>query len=432
MNVRAMAAIILRDVTEGASLSDALSRHVMKWKDARDEALLQALCYGVCRWYFRLNTVLEKLLDNPIKSRDQDIYCLLLVGLYQLSDMRVPAHAAVAETVNAVNALKKTWAKGLVNAVLRNYLREADAINQEIEKDERAIYSHPRWMIDRTKEDWPDDWQSILIANNQHPPFSLRVNLKKISREQYLEKLTANGMTASVIHETEAGITLTEPSDVSKLPGFLAGEVSVQDGGAQLAAELLDVKPGQRVLDACAAPGGKTAHILEREPGLQQMVALDSDAKRLERVKESLTRLALSADRVLAADAGEIDAWWDGVPFDRILLDVPCSASGVIRRHPDIKGLRRADDIPVLAARQARLLSALWKVLKPDGLLVYVTCSVYALENVQVVAAFLAAHPEAREEKIRATIGKECAVGRQILPGMHGMDGFYFACLRKC
>ncbi|HSW94353.1 MAG TPA: 16S rRNA (cytosine(967)-C(5))-methyltransferase RsmB [Gammaproteobacteria bacterium] len=430
MNVRAMAATILCDVMEGASLSDALSKRVMKWKDARDEALLQALCYGVCRGYFRLDAVLKKCLDNPIKPRDQDIDCLLRVGLYQLMDMRVPTHAAVAETVNAVRALKKPWAKGLVNAVLRHYLREAEIINREIEKDETAFYSHPGFMIDFTKKDWPDDWQAILTANNQHPPFSLRVNLAKITREKYLEKLTANGMIAQAIQETEAGITLTKPCEVADLPGFLQSEISVQDGAAQLAGELLDVKPGQRVLDACAAPGGKTTHILERTPRLQKLIAVDRDEKRLNRVSENLARLHLVADLVLA-DAGHINTWWDGVLFDRILLDAPCSASGVIRRHPDIKWLRRAADIPALAKEQGRLLTALWPTLKPGGLLVYVTCSVYALENARVVEAFLTTHPDARIEKIRATFGKECAVGRQILPGMHGMDGFYFACLRK-
>jgi len=332
--------------------------------------------------------------------------------------------------VDAVRDFKKIWAKGLVNAVLRNYQRHAEEVSQAFQKNEKAVYSHPAWMIDSVKKDWPDDWKDILNNNNQHPPFSLRVNLQKISRENYLENLRAEEMEASVIPETQSGITLLEACDVRKLPGFLTGDISVQDGAAQLAVELLDLQPGQRVLDACAAPGGKTTHILEWQPRLEKVIAIDRDKVRLGSVKENLDRLQLDAE-LICADAGSISEWWDGVLFDRILLDAPCSASGVIRRHPDIKLLREAGDIDPLAKEQARLLSALWSVLKPDGMLVYATCSVYAEENVQVLNAFIAANPDVKEEKIKATFGRECSVGRQILPGMHGMDGFYFACLRK-
>ena len=430
MNVRAIAATVLSKVMEGASLSDTLPIYSAKLTDTRDQAFLQALCYGVCRWYFRLDAILQHLLDNPLKAKDADVFCLLLVGLYQLMDMRVPPHAAVAETVNATRGLKKIWAKGLVNAVLRNYQRQAETIDQAIQKNPNAFYAHPDWMIAMVKKDWPDAWEAILSGNNQHPPFSLRVNTQKNSRENYLQKLEAKSIEAHAIHETHSGITLAEPCDVGKLPGFAQGEVSVQDGAAQLAAELLRLEPGLRVLDACAAPGGKTTHILELQPRLQQLLAIDDDKARLAVINENFDRLQLSAD-VVCADAGDISAWWDGVLFDRVLLDAPCSASGVIRRHPDIKLLREQDDIDRLSREQARLLEALWSVLKPGGLLVYATCSVYAAENVRVLADFMSAHPDAKEEKINAVWGRICPIGRQVLPGMHGMDGFYFACLQK-
>lgn len=431
MNLRVTAASIINDVLEGASLSDALPKHTAKITDARDQAFLQALVYGVCRWYFRLDAIVKMLLDKPLKEKDRDIYCLMLVGLYQLIEMRVPPHAAVAETVDATKSFKKVWAKGLVNAVLRNYQRRAQEINQAIEKNFSAVYSHPLWMIEIIKKDWPEDWQDILLANNQHPPLSLRANQQKITREKYVEKLATQNIQTHVITETQAGMTLVEPQDVTILPGFSQGEISVQDGAAQLAAELLSVLPGQRVLDACAAPGGKTTHILELQGELGKVVALDCDSTRLLAVKDNLERLQLSAD-IVCADAGDVNQWWDGVLFDRILLDAPCSASGVIRRHPDIKLLRQAIDISRLAKDQLRLLTALWAVLKSDGLLVYATCSVYAEENMRVLESFIAASADAKEEKIKASWGKECLIGRQILPGMHGMDGFYYACLRKC
>jgi 16S rRNA (cytosine967-C5)-methyltransferase len=431
MNLRATAATILSEVLDGASLSEALPTCLSKVKDKRDQAFLQALCFGVCRWYFRLDAILQILLDKPVKAKDQDIYCLLLVGLYQLIEMRVPAHASIAETVDAAKSLKKIWAKGLVNAVLRNYQRRSQEVNQKIQQNLNAVYAYPTWMIETTQKDWPENWKDILIAGNQHPPFSLRVNQKKITREKYIDKLMQQQIEVNPIVETQSGITLLAARDVNTLPDFFQGEVSVQDGAAQLAAELLSLSPKQRVLDACAAPGGKTTHILESQPLLEKVIAIDHDQERLTIVKENLERLQLTAE-LTCADAGNIDEWWDGVLFDRILLDAPCSASGVIRRHPDIKLLRHPDDINSLKKEQARLLSALWSVLKPNGLLVYATCSVYAEENSHVLSSFIAMNTDAKEEKIDAAWGKACVIGRQILPGMHGMDGFYFACLRKC
>lgn len=427
-DLRAAAAKVILDVIlEGRSLTDSLPEKSAKFKDARDRALLQAICYGVCRWFYRLDAFTRVLLEKPMKQKDLDVYALLLVGLYQLADMRIPAYAAVAETVAATNALKKTWAKGLVNAVLRQYQREEDKLDDDLSPE--AFYSHPRWFIEKIEKTYPDKLEMICDANNEHPPFSLRVNQKIISREKYLEKLAEENIEAEIISETKSGIVLAHANDVEKLPGFEAGEVSVQDGAAQLAAELLMLEPGQRVLDACAAPGGKTAHILETEPTVK-CIAIDNDEKRMSVVTENLARLKLTAECVVA-DAGDIKKWWDGSAFDRILLDAPCSASGVIRRHPDIKLLRRASDISKFAETQSRLLNSLWEVLKPGGILLYATCSVFAEENVRVVEQFLADHPEAKEEKINLAVGIDCAVGKQILPGMNGMDGFYFARLRK-
>lgn len=427
-NIRAIAATVLYDVIEeGRSLADSLPSASAQLADSRDKALLQALCYGACRWFYRLDAIALKLLDTPLKQKDNDIYALILIGLYQLMDMRIPDYAAVTETVDATLHFKKPWAKGLVNGVLRQAQRHTDELNENLSFS--AIYSHPEWMIGKIKKHYPAHLENTLDANNQHPPFSLRVNQQRISREAYLEKLSAEGISAQPIPETQAGIILEEAFDVLQLPGFSDGEISVQDGAAQLAAELLELAPEQSILDACAAPGGKTAHILELQPSAH-CVAVDHDEERLASVTDNLQRLQLSAT-CIAADVAETKKWWDGKLFDRILLDAPCSASGVIRRHPDIKLLRRPTDILELAKIQLQLLNAVWPLLKPNGLLVYATCSIFVEENTHVLKQFLALHPEAKEEKITATWGMDCDIGKQILPGMHNMDGFYFARLRK-
>ncbi len=429
INLRMLAArTVYQVLVHGRSLSDCLPETLTRVRELRDQSFLQAMCYGVCRWYYRLDALAHLLLEKPLKLKDQDIHCLILVGLYQLTEMRVPAHAVLDETVSAAQAFKKPWAKGLVNAVLRSYQRSASELNEKMLQSLVTLYMHPQWIIDQVQKNWLLDWQDILTANNQRPPFALRVNQKQITRERYLEKLTANNMKARIIPETQAGILLEQPVDVQDLPGFLIGEVSVQDGAAQLAAELLELKAGQRVLDMCAAPGGKTAHILELQPDVE-LVAVDRDEKRLQDVRNNLARLQLLAT-CISADAGGKE-WSDGQLFDRILLDAPCSASGVIRRHPDIKILRRATDIAKLVHEQTRLLNAAWGLLKPGGLLVYATCSIFPEENVAVLQAFLTSHPDATEEMIRMDWGKSCAVGRQILPGMHDMDGFYFARLKR-
>jgi len=429
-NLRLIAARVIDQVTAGHSLTDCLESQLSPIRAARDRSFVQALCYGVCRFYSRLDVILSYLLKKPLKAKDTDVHALLLVGLYQLMEMRVPPHAAVAETVDATENLGKTWAQGLVNAILREYLRQREQIEEKIKEDPEAFYAHPAWWIKAISLAWPDHWQEILQANNQHPPFSLRVNQLRLTREQYLDQLPAQTYSAHSIPETRSGIILETPISTDELPGFSAGDVSVQDGASQLAAPLLSLTPELRVLDACAAPGGKLMHIVETEPTLLAVIAVEKDAKRIVSIRENLTRLKVNAT-CICHDVSAVNVWWDGQLFDRILLDAPCSASGVIRRHPDIKLLRQPGDMKVLAKEQRHLLESLWPLLKPGGLLLYATCSIFPEENVQVVQPFLVSHADAKEDSIRAEWGVPLTVGRQILPGQHNMDGFYYVRLRK-
>jgi len=430
MSVRARAARVLSGVTEGRSLADILPPVLDAMAEARQRALLQELVYGTLRWYYRLDALLGQLLRKSLKQKDDDLRCLLLTGLYQLDQLAMPQRVAVNETVEAVRDLGKSWAGGLVNAVLRNFQRHSPALLANLADNPQAYYAHPAWMIRRLQEHWPHDWAGILAANNARPPFCLRVNRQQMTRAEYLELLDEQSLAATALPHTTQGILLEYPVPVALLPGFAAGSVSVQDGGAQLAAVLLQLAPGQRVLDACAAPGGKTAHILESEPRLRGLTAIDIDAQRLQRVAGNLSRAGLRTELV-RGDAAEPSSWWDGDYYDRILLDAPCSATGVIRRHPDIKLLRKADDIDGLALQQGRLLQALWPLLAPGGMLLYCTCSVLAEENTRQIEHFLAAMPDAREVTVAAAWGRVCRHGRQLLPGDDNMDGFYFACLRK-
>ncbi len=394
-----------------------------------ERALTQELCYGVLRYYPRLAFLAALLMNRPLKRKDRDVQHLILIGLYQLIYLKVPAHAAVAETVAATRRLGKDWAAGLVNALLRGYQRRAEQLLAQADADPVARYAHPHEWLTRLKNDWPAYWQDILDANNRHPPMTLRVNTRHGSRDDYAAQLQAVGIGAHPVLKAPQALTLEKPVDVAKLPGFSTGAVSVQDAAAQLAAPLLDIAPGLRVLDACAAPGGKTAHLLESEPRLR-LLALDSDAQRLTHVQETLARLRLQAD-LRHGDAASPHDWWDGEAFDRILLDAPCSGSGVIRRHPDIKLLRTAQDIVSLAEQQQRLLEALWPLLAQGGILLYATCSVLMMENQHNLARFLAAHTDAREQAIDANWGHAQTPGRQILSGESGTDGFYFARLMK-
>jgi 16S rRNA (cytosine967-C5)-methyltransferase len=363
-----------------------------------------------------------------LKQKDSDIHALLLSGVYQLRYLDTPPHAAINETVAATVALKKDWAKGLVNAVLRNVQRQGDELTQSLNEWQRA--AHPQWLYGKLQKNYPPDIASIIAANNDKGPLTLRVNARKTSREDYLQQLNDAGIAAQVCADTASGIRLDTATDVTALPGWNEGVVSVQDASAQLAGELLPLASHQRVLDACAAPGGKTAHLLEREPSLQ-LTAIDIDAKRLMRVKETLARLQLPAAECIDADVGIIDEWWNGKMFDRILLDAPCSATGVIRRHPDIKLLRTPKDIEKLAIVQLRLLTQLWETLADDGYLLYATCSVLPQENSAVIAAFLKERADAEEVEIDERHGMKQLHGRQRLPEVNGGDGFYYALLRK-
>lgn len=424
MNVRLISANVIVRVLEGKSLTTALDDAWLKVSDIKDRAFIQALCYGCIRYYFRLDFILNKLVNKPVK--DKQVKALLLLGLFQLKYMRVKQHAAVSETVAVMK--KKQWAKSLLNAVLRRYLREQDEL--EAMADKHVAYAHPDWMIKLIKFDWREDAKTILLANNQLPPMVLRVNHKFCTAADYIKLLEANNISATAVASSEQAVLLSDPVVVSKLPKFAEGWVSVQDSAAQLAAKLLNAQAGDRVLDVCAAPGGKTAHILEMQANLSSLLAIDIDAKRLQRVDENLTRLKLKAD-VLVADAADTDSWWDGVQYDRILLDAPCSGLGVIRRHPDIKLLRRAQDIEPLQKLQQAILQANWAILKPGGTLLYATCSILKQENECQIESFLASNDDAIELVIEADWGVKRPFGRQILTGDQFMDGFYYACLQK-
>ncbi len=430
MDARSTATEVLTEVlVHRYSLSDCLDYHLNNLNDPRERALAQALCYGVLRWHPRLEALLQRLLRKPMAATEGDIQALLLIGLYQHIYLRIPPHAATAATVNVTRSLKKKWATGLVNAVLRNFQRRRKYLLSSVDAETHLKLAHPRWLLKRMQTEWPTQWEAIAEANNTHPPLTLRVNARQQSRDAYLELLHQANMAASPTPYTDCGITLEHPVDVQQLPGFKQGWVSVQDGAAQLAAPLLDVPIGARVLDACAAPGGKTAHLLERYQ-IGTLIALDNQADRVKKLHDTLQRLQLTADG-RCADITEPDSWWDGQPFDRILFDAPCSGTGVIRRHPDIKYLRRPSDIEKLAAQQAHLLEALWPLLTPGGQLLYVTCSIIADENDRQIQKFLAAHPDAAEVVLTADWGHAQKYGRQILPGENNQDGFYYACLTK-
>lgn len=430
MNPRLAAARALAAVLSGkASLNSSLPAQLDKVDD-RDRGLTQDLAFGTARWQPRLDQLAAQLLQKPFKAADADVQALLLVGLYQLFYTRIPAHAAIGETVGCADKLKKPWAKALLNAVLRRAQREGEALLADMERDPVVRTAHPRWLQKSLKAFWPEQWEAICAANNAHPPMILRINRRHHSRDAYLALLAEAGIQASACQYSRDGIVLAEACDVRGLPGFAEGWVSVQDEAAQLSADLLELAPGQRVLDACCAPGGKTCHLLEAEPKLAHMVAIDLEAKRLTRVRENLDRLKLDAE-LIACDARDTASWWDGKQFQRILLDAPCSATGVIRRHPDIKLTRQADDIPALAALQGELLDALWPTLEVGGMLLYATCSSLPTENTEVIDAFLARTPGARELDLATEAGLRQPHGRQLLAQEGGHDGFYYAKLIK-
>jgi 16S rRNA (cytosine967-C5)-methyltransferase len=427
-NVRALAASI---VSELLANRGSLSTHLAKFSDYADSALLQQLCYGCCRYYFELHALLAQLLETPLRNKDQDLHCLLMLGIYQLRYMRTPAHAAVNETVAAAVALQKSWARGLINAVLRNYLKRLDELDTFLlQQDIATRTAHPEWLANALAQDWPAQSEQLLRSNNQHPPMTLRVNLGKISRDNYLALLEESDLPARPGTLSDSAVYLEAPCQVAALPGFNQGLVSVQDEASQLVVVELVLGAGLALLDACAAPGGKACHILECKHLLTKLIALDNSERRLTQIADNLARLDLRAT-VLQGDAACPASWWDGELFDRILLDAPCSATGVIRRHPDIKLLRRKDEIDTLAAQQLNLLTALWTCLKPGGVLLYTTCSLLRQENEGVIAQFLQQETGAENSTITADWGVECRFGRQLLPADKGSDGFYFARLIK-
>ncbi len=428
--VRVQAAHTLSQVLQQKASLAALMAPALANVAENERPLLQELCFGTCRWQPQLQSILGRLLAKPLKNSDSDIHALLLIGLYQLRYTRTPDHAAIATTVDACKKLKKKWAEKLVNGVLRNYQREQQQLESQLANSPSFATGHPNWLRKAIEKFWPLQCTDIFTANNAHPPFTLRLNVAHLDRQSYLSQLQAQDISAQTTPFSPFGITLQKAVGVLLLPHFEDGLVSVQDEAAQLSAELLQLERGQRVLDACCAPGGKTGHILELEEGLGEVIALDLEQRRLVRVHENLQRLNKEAT-IICADAGDTDVWWDGKGFDRILLDAPCSATGVIRRHPDIKLLRVAEDIAKLAALQLSLLKALWPTLKPGGRLVYATCSVLPTENTRVIEKFMKGHEDAKHCVIDADWGIEQPFGRQLLPQLDGHDGFYYACIEK-
>lgn len=429
-SVRAAAARGVARVIQGGSLNDLLPAILGGISEPADRALAQELVYGSLRWGPRLEFMLSGLLDRPVRKREPRVHALLMIGLYQLFYTRIPPHAAVAETVEAARLMKKPWAVSLVNAVLRRVQREHESVVAAADAHPVGRSAHPDWLLQAFQRDWPQDWEQIVAANNERPPMTLRTNARLQGRDACLTALRNDGIAAEAHPFARDGIQLENAVDVSRLPGFADGMLSVQDAAAQLAADLVDPQAGDRILDACAAPGGKTAHLLERCPALEQLVAVDRDGDRLDRVGENLARLNLGA-KLVEGDAAKPETWWDDAPFDRILVDAPCSATGVIRRHPDIKLLRRQKDIASLAGVQARILDQLWPLLAPGGRLVYATCSVLAAENADQAAAFVRRHPDAVALPIAAPWGRPAGFGRQVLPGEAGMDGFFYAVFVK-
>ncbi len=427
LDPRAAAAQVIGDVLTGRSLNQVLAPRLAQVAE-RERSLLQQLSYGTLRQAPRLQALLGQLLNKPLRNKDSDIQGLLLCGLYQLDSTRIPDHAAVASTVGAVAVLKKPWAKSMTNAVLRRFLREREALALEL--TDAAAASHPEWLYHALLKQWPTAARDIMEANNLQPPMTLRVNTGQISRQDYLDKLSAQDIEARAGRLSPQAIYLAKPCDVSELPGFAEGEASVQDEAAQMAGLLLQAAPGERVLDACAAPGGKACHLLELQPQLAELVAMDVDETRLQKVSQNLQRLKLQAT-LLVGDARQSGAQLTPASFDRILVDAPCSATGVIRRHPDVKLLRRPEDIDQLARLQLHILQGLWPLLKPGGTLLYATCSVLAEENGEVIQHFLAQYPDAAVVSLEEPWGQAAGGGRQLLPSALATDGLFYAMLRK-
>ena len=433
MNTRQLAANVVDGViSHGMSLPKALDQYLSSNLSADDLSFVKALSFGTLRWYYRLDFMLDHLLTKPIRNKEHFVKMLTLVGLYQLAYMRVAPHAAVSATVDGIG--KKFWAKGLINGVLRNFQRQQDQLEQQADQNLRTKTAHPAWMVDAFQRSWHSQAETLLLNNNQPPPMILRVNRLKASRDDYLSKLQQIGIAGQLSAVSADGIVLDKPVDVAALPDFKQGVVYVQDTAAQLVAHFLDVDNGQRVADLCAAPGGKAIHVLELCPDLDELVAVDIDSKRVKMIASNVQRCDVSMT-LICADATDLESWWDGRLFDRVMLDVPCSGTGVIRRHPDIKVLRQASDIAALVKYQRQLLEAGWDVTAPGGVMLYTTCSVLPEENTEQIAWFLNAHSNAVEwpiEQLSDMVGiQQMTPGSQILTGTQGLDGFFYGRIRK-
>ena len=433
---RAAAARAVNQVlVNGATLERALADNLPAQWATRDQAQVRALAFGTLRWHCRHRQIINELLHRPIRKRDRVLEALLSVGLFQLLQPRQPEYAAVSATVGATRVLDVGWAAGLVNAALRRFQRDQKKIMRKVLATTEGRYSQPQWLIEHVRADWPDQWQEQLDAALEPPPLWIRVNRNRITPEEYRERLENE---LQIPAQSQAGfpdaLRLETALPATELPGFANGLVSVQDAASQVAPDLLGASGSMRVLDACAAPGGKATHLLERCDGKLDLFALDVDGERLARVEENLARLGLSA-RVIAGDAREPGTWWDGRVFDRILLDAPCSATGVIRRHPDIRFLRRPGDIETLAIRQTEMLEQLWPLLTPGGALLYCTCSVLREENEAVVEEFIARQEDVRIKQplVGAVLNSlwPLAHGYQFLPEPEGVDGIYYALMTK-
>jgi 16S rRNA (cytosine967-C5)-methyltransferase len=416
-------------LNSGSNLSDAESQN--KQAEARDRAFTRHLAYGVLRWLTALEWLATQLLKKPLRRKDRDVHRLILLGLFELWKGDAAAHAAIHENAECARTVGKPWAVSVINAVLRRFQREQTFWVARLEnQDER--FAHPEWLLQALKADWPEDWQQIVAANNRPGPLWLRLN-RLFDTADTVDGLTASGLTLERHPVAVDAVKVSPAGPVNLLPGFDQGRISVQDPAAQLAAELLQLEDYHHVLDACAAPGGKACHILETAPGLT-LDALDQSQSRLELVAENLDRLGLrrgNTIKLVAADAAAKTEWWDGVLFDRIMLDAPCSATGVIRRHPEIKWLRNPGQIENAAKFQARLLQRLWPLLKVGGILLYATCSVLRVENSRQIQRFIELHPDSELLETDANWGHKLDYGRQILPGQQEMDGFFYASLRK-
>lgn len=434
MNSRAMAANAINSVvSERKSLADILPKLLENVEDKATRSYIKQLCFGVLRHYRVLSAYADLLLTSPTKAKNWDIFCLLLVGIYQIRFLSTPAYAAVSETVNATRKMKKPWAASVINKTLRRFIDEQDQLSSNISTRPGVTYSHPDWLVTRLQQDWPEQWIPLLEANNAKAPMFVRVNQQQITREDFVNNLQAADIPARLVDNVAHAVEIIEPCSVQMIPGFEEGHFYVQDISGQMAVALLDLMPEQSVLDCCAAPGSKTTHMLETQPELKSLVAIDNQVHRLPKIRENLQRLKLPYDHLYLtlADASHVEQWWHGDQFDRMLIDAPCSATGVIRRHQDIKWLRQDSDIKSLTQVQALLLHKLWPLLKPGGRLLYSTCSILKDENEKQAQRFLKQHKDAKPVNFELPYGNKQSIGWQILPEPNGPDGFYYALFEK-